>query len=220
MTLKVSEIFYSVSGEGPYLGTPSIFLRLAGCDLSCPFCDSKYSWSEGKEMSVEEVAEEIMKYPAEHLIVTGGEPLLQQEELAQLFELLQGYSYYFREIETNGTIEPIEPLRFYIDEWNISPKLPSANGPGIVARYFRKCDNSFNFKFVLKTVADLREMEIFLKDNDICMTCNNFYLMPQAITNEEQVEALPILIEYAKYHTHFRVTPRLQILAYGNKRGV
>ncbi len=216
MTLKVNEIFYSVSGEGFNIGIPSVFVRLSGCNLaSCPWCDSKFSWIEGKEMTIEEILNEIEKYPTELVTLTGGEPCLQQRELSELCFYLQGK--YDIEIETNGTITP-EDFPYGIT-WNISPKLPlSANGPGFVVDYFREYSRLFNFKFVIKTVADLEEMEHFLEGNKIS-EFNTKYLMPQCTSVEKMKKILPMLIEYAKNHKNFRVTPRLQILSFGNVRG-
>jgi organic radical activating enzyme len=216
LTLKVCEIFFSVQGEGLNIGKPAVFVRLSGCNLRCPWCDSSFSWSEGKKMTVDEVLEEISKYPTAELVtITGGEPLLRKEELFELCFNLQGH--YYIEVETNGTIEPGE-LSFYVTTWNISPKLSSANGPGTVVDFFKEYNKRFNFKFVIKAVEDLNEMEQFLKENNI-NEFNTRYLMPQCTLTEEMKTILPMLIEYAKKHSNFRVTPRLQILAYGNKRG-
>ena len=86
--LKVSEIFASIQGEGLRQGEPTIFVRLTGCNLRCDFCDTKYSWEGGDDISVQQVIEQVKhrhkEFPADWVCITGGEPLLQDiRELAQ-----------------------------------------------------------------------------------------------------------------------------------------
>lgn len=97
--MRVNEIFYSLQGEGRWTGTPSVFVRLSGCNLRCPFCDTKHQ--EYKEYSEEEIMREIAKYaPCEHIVITGGEPSLQ---LTQSFvDALMDVGYIVA-VETNGT---------------------------------------------------------------------------------------------------------------------
>src|ERR671911_742595 len=90
--LKISEFFDSIQGEGPYAGTPCVFLRLATCNLKCSWCDTKYTWdwenydisTEIKETSIYEIAEKIYLSNKKHVVITGGEPLLQQTILISL----------------------------------------------------------------------------------------------------------------------------------------
>src|SRR5271165_3361418 len=74
----ISEIFYSIQGEGELTGVPSAFIRTSGCNLRCSWCDTKYaSWAtEGKEMSIDEIVSEVGHFPTEHVVVTGGEPMV------------------------------------------------------------------------------------------------------------------------------------------------
>jgi 7-carboxy-7-deazaguanine synthase len=112
MNLKVNEIFHSVQGEGANAGMPAIFIRLAGCNLKCDFCDTE--WETYKEMSVEEIQKEISQYPCKTIIWTGGEPLLQLTK-----EILYEFEDYDNILETNGTIKI--PTKFsYI---TVSPKV-------------------------------------------------------------------------------------------------
>lgn len=222
MALKVNEVFYSIQGEGPNCGTAATFIRLTGCNLKCSFCDSKYSWSEGKEKTVEEIVEEVKKYPAKLIVITGGEPLLWNLfSLVSAIKLIPTERFeekYKIEIETNGTLEPKEELILKVDSWVVSPKLSnSGNKKTKLAKYFKDSAN-INFKFVIENKKDLIEMLTFLKKNKIY--CKPIYLMPQCTTAEGHNKILPLLFEFVKQTTWFKISPRLQILAFGNWRGV
>ena len=97
--IKVNEIFYSLQGEGYYTGTPAVFLRLSGCNMACSFCDTQHQ--EGINMADEEIVEEVLKYPARHIVITGGEPTMQLT--ASLTHALKRAGFYIQ-IETNGSI--------------------------------------------------------------------------------------------------------------------
>ena len=111
--MKVNEIFYSLQGEGFNTGTPAIFVRLSGCNLDCPFCDTDHS--DGKEMTEGEIIEEVSRYKASLVVITGGEPALQlTESLVEMLHLL-GKTVA---VETNGTVE----LPKNVDWITLSPK--------------------------------------------------------------------------------------------------
>ena len=115
MKYKVNEIFYSLQAEGTYAGCPAIFVRLSGCNLKCPWCDTKYH-NEGRWYTKEELEQAVRNYSAdaENVIVvfTGGEPTLQLKEEEELLP------EYYRTIETNGT----NPVPSWIDWITCSPK--------------------------------------------------------------------------------------------------
>lgn len=113
MTMKVNEIFYSLQGEGYHSGTPSVFVRLSGCNLRCPFCDTKHE--SGVAMTEDEIALEVAKYPARHVVITGGEPSLQLTDT--LVDKLHHLGKYVA-VETNGT----HPLPENVDWVTLSPK--------------------------------------------------------------------------------------------------
>lgn len=98
----VSEIFRSLQGEGKNQGRPCTFIRLAGCNLRCAWCDTSYAWEGGRVMSVTEVLDRVWLQNGKQICITGGEPLLQSAEVLELLKKfsLHGYSV---EIETNGT---------------------------------------------------------------------------------------------------------------------
>lgn len=97
--MKVNEIFYSLQGEGRYTGTPAVFLRLSGCNMRCWFCDTQHE--EGEDLTEEDILQRVMAYPTRHIVITGGEPLMQLN--AHLTSLLHEAGYFIQ-IETNGTL--------------------------------------------------------------------------------------------------------------------
>jgi organic radical activating enzyme len=95
-TLKVAEIFYSIQGEGFNQGMPAIFIRLAGCNMACSFCDTK--WDDAKDWTIQEILSEIARYNCDRIIWTGGEPTLQLTD-----DVMTHFAKYINYIETNGT---------------------------------------------------------------------------------------------------------------------
>ncbi len=120
-TLRTIEVFASLEGEGGRQGAPAVFVRLAGCNLRCPFCDTKYAWEEGEEETVESLLEKVVearrRLPAKWVVLTGGEPLLQN--IGPFISALHGTGSLVR-VETNGTIDP----RPAADWYTLSPKPP------------------------------------------------------------------------------------------------
>lgn len=109
----INEIFYSLQGEGFYTGTPSVFIRFSGCNLSCPFCDTDHR--AARRMTAADILDAIAPYPARHVVLTGGEPSLYVDEA--LLESLHAAGKYIA-METNGT----RPLPSGIDWVTLSPK--------------------------------------------------------------------------------------------------
>ncbi|BEG98560.1 7-carboxy-7-deazaguanine synthase QueE [Bacteroides sedimenti] len=110
---KVNEIFYSIQGEGYFTGTPAVFIRFSGCNLDCDFCDTEHQ--SGVMMSDKEIINEIIQYPARHVVLTGGEPSLH---ISHEFVDRLKKNGFFVQIETNGTRE----LPANIDWITCSPK--------------------------------------------------------------------------------------------------
>jgi 7-carboxy-7-deazaguanine synthase len=144
---KINEIFWSAQGEGLQSGTASIFVRLAGCSLRCPYCDSRSAWSCGSEMSVSEIVEDVAKlktaYPQARLVITGGEPL--EQELKGLLSALKRRQYFVA-VETNGL--HFQDLPF--DWWTVSPK--DASSYRVHPRLFAKAGE---FKLLVTPALDL-----------------------------------------------------------------
>jgi len=227
--IYINEIFDSIQGEGPTAGMLATFVRLTGCNLGCVWCDTKYTWhkdylEKAKKINEADLAENL--YLKQRIIITGGEPLLQQNSVKQLITFINTKaaieSHYEPtiEIETALTIEPHYPLINLIHQWNISPKL-SNSGNLKNKRYkldlLRAFANKKNavFKFVLAHTADFEEI---LTDFAF-IPREKIWLMPEGATRREQINKMPWVIEIAKkYGMNF--SPRLQVLAYNIKRGV
>ena len=99
--MKINEIFYSIQGEGNWTGLRNLFIRTSGCNLRCSFCDTKYAYKDGREMSIDCILNEISKYTCNHVCITGGEPLIQNETF-ELIDSLTNNNYKIC-LETNGS---------------------------------------------------------------------------------------------------------------------
>ena len=120
----LKEKFISIQGEGLNIGRPALFIRTAYCNLRCPWCDTKYSWTSGKPIGIDELAREISSSGVSLVVITGGEPLIYSYEIAQLLMILRDEGYEGTiQIETNGSIEP-KPLK-NLDNYvlTLSPKV-------------------------------------------------------------------------------------------------
>lgn len=120
--MRVNEIFYSLQGEGKHTGVAAIFIRLAGCNLQCGFCDTDHEPYE--ELTEEAIVRKVIQYPARHVVITGGEPTLQLTR--SLVDLLHDAGKYIQ-IETNGTIKLKDGLEHLIDWITLSPKHEKIN---------------------------------------------------------------------------------------------
>jgi len=162
--LRVSEIFYSLQGEGQDIGRPVVFLRLAGCNLRCVTCDTTYAWEDGEEMPVRVIRDRLKAFPCRYLTVTGGEPLLQAQGVAKLLDLLPAWVLA---LETNATLWEPEVLgRFSLV--TASPKLPSAGvGPfphSVFSRYVKTLYPKLQVKLVVGDREDWEAVEELLKE--------------------------------------------------------
>jgi len=103
--LSLHSVFHTIQGEGPFCGTPSVFVRLAGCNLQCPACDTDYTQGR-RAASVQEILDKVQEYQSSGLVViTGGEPFRQ--DITRLLNVLTDAGFYVQ-IETNGTLQPVE----------------------------------------------------------------------------------------------------------------
>ena len=209
MQLFVSEIFDSIQGEGSTVGKPAIFLRLAGCNLRCTWCDSKFTWPFKNKMENEEVLKQIKKYKAKRLIITGGEPMLQQTALIPLLEELKDYKI---EVETNGSV----PLKIskYLEHINCSPKLISS-GNKFYELKIKPSNKKAIYKFVVRDMDDFKELQKYIKVNKL--PHKRIYLMPEGTRKSVIMERSKWLIEICK-KAGYNFSPRLHIMLYDNQR--
>lgn len=169
--MKVNEIFYSIQGEGHYAGTPAVFVRLQGCNLKCKFCDTNHS--AGKEMSNVMILQEVQKYPAKVVIITGGEPLLQ--DIEPLVDTLQKHRYKVN-IETNGTIPMTDSLAFKLNWITCSPKFEFVKNGEMKLDYYDEIK-------VLYNGQSLTPYDRFFKDSHVRM-----FLQPMETKKENNIE--------------------------------
>jgi 7-carboxy-7-deazaguanine synthase len=223
--LKLVEVFHSIQGEGLNIGKPAIFIRLAGCNLRCSWCDSKYASQPTQTFEVDSdaILNLLLQYPScKHVVWTGGEPLLQAKEIQKTSTELKKRGYY-QEMETNGTISPF-PLNNLMDQWNVSPKLagqgqiPSERMNFVSLLTWATLMQKVWWKFVIDTPEDISEMLMVI--DKLQIERDRVIVMPQMTTvNMHTFERMTHLVDLAKKHG-FRFSPRLHILLYGNKRGV
>lgn len=102
--MEVSEVFFSIQGEGVDIGLPTVFVRTSRCNLECNWCDTTYSWEPGKERKIPDILEEVMSHGVKRVCISGGEPLLQADEVAELVKALEAEGCE-NSIETNGSID-------------------------------------------------------------------------------------------------------------------
>ncbi|MBZ0263847.1 7-carboxy-7-deazaguanine synthase QueE [bacterium] len=228
--LPVNEIFYSLQGEGRFSGYSAIFIRLQYCNLGCSWCDTRYTWEKnaidsGHELDFHEIVARVKKLiPASikskpHIIFTGGEPMLHQEQLPELIKLLNSVGFDFFEIETNCTILPNEQILELITWWNCSPKLSNnriAKEERIKSDVIQllAAQPNRDFKFVVRNEDDV--LDIFESYGD-WVPHDSIWLMPEGLTRADQLRAMPEIVELCiRYGLRF--SPRIHTLVWDNER--
>lgn len=237
------EIFRSIQGEGPMAGRPRTFLRLSGCNLHCRWCDTAYTWNwigsdfahdrdqperphkfdpsrEIALLEVAEVARLVLEHPADALVITGGEPLLQTTALIPLLDMLAAQGGPAIEIETNGTIAPDADFARRVSLFVVSPKLAhSGNAPGIALRAlpaFAALTQAV-FKIVARTPADVADISALADAHRIAP--ERIYVMPEGV-DSETLRMRGKAIAAAALQAGLNVSDRLHIHLFGEKRGV
>lgn len=243
--MKISELFYSIQGEGKRSGTLSFFIRTNHCNLRCRFtggnyCDTPYtSWNPDDkknlgEIEIKSIIEEYKKAGCRDVVITGGEPTIYPYELSELCaELKKAKVDSFITIETNGTLSG--EFTNFVDLLSISPKLKSSvpfntefekmhekNRINIEAlkgfvSLKKRNKTDVQWKFVFSSDNDLREIKEIQSAAGI--PDSDIYLMPEGITESDLRKNRLNTIE-ACIKNNYNYTDRLHILAWGNKRGV
>jgi organic radical activating enzyme len=234
-TLVVNEVFGpTIQGEGPSTGRRCGFLRLGGCNLSCHWCDTPYTWDwkgisdagipydprvELTRQETDKVAAQLLALGVDLIVVTGGEPLSQQGRLLPLLEILAGADVRV-EIETNGTITPSDRLVASGTRFNVSPKLSHAGDPQhrrIRPEALRRLNGTEGvaFKFVCRSTDDLDEVAQLEKE----LALNPIWIMPEGRSAEEISHGLAVLADEV-VNRGWSLSTRLHVLAWNDKRGV
>jgi len=222
------EIFASIQGEGASAGRPSTFVRLSLCNLACTWCDTRYTWdwehydqqSEIVRVESAEVVARVTTLGVENVVITGGEPLLQQNALSEPVESLVRAGHRV-EFETNGTLEPQAVLAERVAQWNVSPKL--ANSDNLLSRrlgdgplrWFAGTEHAW-FKFVIDAPTDLDEVEGLVRRYEVPR--RRVILMPQG-TSTTQLDERSAWLAEGCARRGYRFSTRLHILLWGDRRG-
>jgi 7-carboxy-7-deazaguanine synthase len=226
-SLRIAEIFHSIQGEGIWMGTPSVFIRVSGCNLRCVWCDTPYaSWKpEGPVVSVEEVVDQARAYDCRHVVLTGGEPMLF-DPIEELASVLRKKGHVIT-IETAGTAyRDIE-----CDLMSISPKL--SNSIPLGTDWEERHDKSrLDFEVLSKLVSDYNHQLKFVvanQERDVPeieailarlpgISPDRVLLMPEGVEREVLASRLEALAPLAM-ERGWRLCPRLHIELFGNQRG-
>jgi 7-carboxy-7-deazaguanine synthase len=230
--MLISEIFYSVQGEGILTGVPSVFVRTSGCNLRCRWCDTPYaSWKpEGESHSEEEIIAAVQAYPARHVVLTGGEPMIAPR-LSSLAATLRALGYHIT-IETAGTMAP-EGIA--CDLASLSPKLGNSTPlsteadeawrerhektrwqPAVVRQWLQ--EYPYQLKFVVSSPEDIREIQSMLAALEFPIPASQILLMPEGRDAKSLAERDSWLVDICKQQG-YRYCRRLHIDLFGNKRG-
>ena len=230
--MRIAEVYSSIQGEGQFAGTPSIFVRTTGCNLRCWFCDTPFtSWSpEGPHVRVSELLRQVQAFGVEHVVLTGGEPLLQPDSVLLCEQLLA--AGHFVTTETAGTVYRPAPASLM----SISPKLANSSparigseaairwqkrheqartNPEVISRLIESTE--YQFKFVVDDPSDLNEIAEYLTAWPQ-VPGERVWLMPQARTRDE-LEVRSEWLESEAVRLGYRFSSRWQIAQFGNQRG-
>lgn len=223
-TAILAEAFISIQGEGPLLGQRSAFVRFSRCNLDCVWCDSRYTWDwanfdprqESRRGRVRDIAAWTADQHVDLVIVTGGEPLLQQPALAELARLCAPARV---QVETNGTITPEPAVVDTVELFVVSPKLAHSGvsfGKRIVPNALAGLAESgkAQWKFVAANVTDLDEIAGLAEKFGLAPV----WVMPQGATPAAVLDGQRALSD-AVLARGWNLTTRLHILLWGDERG-
>jgi 7-carboxy-7-deazaguanine synthase len=231
--LLINEVYgRTIQGEGPTLGHPCVFLRLATCNQHCSWCDTPFTWKwdewdstdEAHVMSYAEVKQRLVDnglHDTGRVVISGGEPMLQWRQLCEMFEAHAVFSQTAIEIETAGTIAPRDFTHVYA-RFNVSPKLENSGNPK-QQRYRPKALRAFAefedaiFKFVVAAPEDFAEIDEIVAECEIPRGA--VYVMPEGV-NATDVQEHARMVAEEVISRGWRLTTRLQVELWGNKRGV
>jgi 7-carboxy-7-deazaguanine synthase len=208
--MQICEIFRSLQGEGLLMGLPCAFVRTAGCNLDCAWCDTVYAKTDGTEMSIGEIMDRLRSYDLPLVCITGGEPLIQEETYRLVDTLLQeGYTV---QLETNGSL-PLD--RLPCDEAlmiSMDIKTPSSGmQDAMLLENLEILSSHDQLKFVVSGPEDMRYVEDILGHHAIAC--------PVIVTPVGGVELRAVVEWVLEASLNVRVLPQLQKLIWGEERG-
>lgn len=222
----IAEVFASLQGEGILAGTPSFFIRTSGCNLRCRWCDTPYtSWQpEGRRVAVAELVQAAASSGLRHVVITGGEPLLQRE-LPALCSALRAQGQHVT-VETAGTLAP----EFVCDLLSVSPKTSNSDPTGPWQERHRKLRENlaplrlllqrhrqFQLKFVVQGEEDMPEVLALVEG--LGVSGEHVLLMPEGQTAKDVARVAPQVARLC-LRFGFRFSPRLHLELFGAGRGV
>ncbi|MFW6196346.1 MAG: 7-carboxy-7-deazaguanine synthase QueE [Thermoplasmatota archaeon] len=207
--MKITEIFYSIQGEGKQMGLPTIFVRAAGCNLKCDWCDTKYAWKGGKETTIEEITDAVHDFPSKRVCLTGGEPLVHDE----IYELIDALiDEYELTVETNGSLD-ISKLTKMDLMISMDYKTPSSLMAG---KMKEKNLGLLRERDQLKFVIDDRKDYEYSKE-----VINDQPIKSEIIFQPMGGKKLKRLVEWVlEDDLDVRVLPQLHKIIWGDKKGV
>lgn len=230
--MKISELFFSIQGEGELTGVPSVFVRTSGCNLRCRWCDTKYaSWKpEGENVTINDLLNKVCSYPARHVVISGGEPMIAKG-IEEFVHLLKESGKHIT-IETAGTISP---NGIQCDLASLSPKLSDStpnegdiNKQWIDRHESKRLDykilsewvNSYNFqlKFVVSKEEEIKEIQNVISRIEGKILPEKVLLMPEGIDPDTLRSRYDLLIDLCK-ENGYRLCNRLHIDLFGNTPG-
>lgn len=221
--MRIVEIFHSLQGEGLLAGVPSVFIRTAGCNLACRWCDTRYARdpSAGTEMSLDEILARLrQQWPrARHCVVTGGEPTLAPE-MPELARRLRASGLHLT-LETNATALP-EP--FECDLASLSPKLRHAGpgtppmDPGRLRAWIARAREA-QLKLVCSGTVDLPEILALQSALSDCLPPDRILLMPLTAPGAAEARERRAAVAALCLAHGFRYAARLHIELFGGRRG-
>jgi 7-carboxy-7-deazaguanine synthase len=209
--MKICEIFRSLQGEGTLIGTPTVFVRTAGCNLECAWCDTPYAKKEGDEMTVPEILEKVKAFETHFVCVTGGEPLFQKESVKLIDDLLK--AGYHVSVETNGSIS-LEDLPCSMNMMiSMDIKCPTSGmSEQMDMSNLELLSPIDQLKFVVANREDMMYATKILRD----------YKVESIVifTPVGGMDLEPVADFVLKKKLNIRVLPQLHKLIWGDKRGV
>jgi 7-carboxy-7-deazaguanine synthase len=226
--LAVAEVFGpTFQGEGPSMGRRCSFVRLSGCNLRCTWCDTPYTWDwsryqvarERAMLDVDDVVRTVDAHGTDMVVVSGGEPLLQQRRLLPLLQRFAARGMRI-EVETAGTVSPMAEVSAAVSQFNVSPKLENSGNP--LPRRLRpqaladlQATGRAVWKFVVTDTADLDEIAALVSAHGL----SPVYVMPEG-TDAATILARSRELAEPVLQRGWSLTSRLHVLLYGNRRGV